>query len=144
MAPGEHEFELAGSGFAEHGDRTFSHAAFSVVGFHLVKHLLRILFAVQAEEDLLDHLLLIFIEGFENPIGHDPPVVIHPVSQFMVPGKGDLFALLVRQAFEERGCEGLGVGRFRCEQRSRGAEEGPRGGGFDEGAPVVGFVCIHR
>ena len=117
VAAGHHELELP-IGFAEQGDALLL-APGTAIGVILeLLHELRIPLGIdQRLEDVVDQSLLLFGIKVGNDMGlGDLPVVAHegskeaPVLVDMVPGEGDLPALLRGEGLEQFHHGALGIG----------------------------------
>jgi hypothetical protein len=145
MPAGDHELELARARFAEQRDGgTAKPARIAAVVLDLVDDRLRVFRAVQAEEDFLDHGLLLFGEKLRELLVGDVPVVIDLGAERMIEWKADGLALGFAQVLVKRRHERLGArpgrggragfgrqhqgdSRSRSNRGDRGFEEFPAG-----------------
>ena len=134
---GEDELELPGAGLAEERDGRIAEAGFAAVVLDLLEHGLGVFGRVQAEENLLHHLVLILVEKGGDVVVGDVPVVIDLGAQRVVEGKAERLALILAQRLEERRHERLGRGGGSggaADERDAadGGRGGEAGGGFQE------------
>ena len=111
VPPGEDEFELPFARLAEEGDGAVFQAFFVSVPGNLLQNALLVFWAVEAEENLLDEVLLIGGEVFADSGFGDVPIVLDLGAFLVVERQADFGALPLVEAFVERGYQGFRIGR---------------------------------
>src|SRR5436190_23082586 len=99
MASGQNEFKFSCARLAKERDRTGAETCLATVVNHLLHHFVGVFGAVQAKENLADHLLLVLREKIRQLLVHDMPVVIDLGSERMIERKYNGLLLLLAEAF---------------------------------------------
>src|ERR1044071_6246049 len=110
MPAGEHKLKLAGTRLAKKSDGGIAESLFATVVNYLAHDLLGIFRAVQAHENLANHLLLIFGKELRGLLVCNMPVVIDLRTQGMIEWECNSFALLFVEAFVEGSDKRLRLG----------------------------------
>src|SRR5439155_21973647 len=108
MPAREHKLEPAAARLAKKRDGAAAETVLAGVVFDLLQNSCGVFRAVEADENLPNHRLLVFGEEGGNFSVGDHPVVVHLGAERMVEGVTDRFLLLGGESFVERRDERFG------------------------------------